>query len=176
MTDAQRKLAADNEKLIYFMCRKRFKSPDEDIESWYGVCAIGLCQAAETYNPELNIKFSTYACRCINNAISRVIKNKEIETISSELPIKAADSGDVLIKDTFIDEVSSNHSYDIEIKEIYQSVINSIRDKKHKAQLTDIVLNGLNCTEVAQKYGCSRQNINIKLQRFRKHMKERYFI
>jgi len=37
---------------------------------------IGLIRAAETFDPELDIRFSTYATHCIRNAIHRAIEEK----------------------------------------------------------------------------------------------------
>ena len=66
LTEPQKKLVEDNEKLIYYGINKYGYG---DIERFYGAAAVGLCRAAETYQTSKGTKFSTYALRCIRNEI-----------------------------------------------------------------------------------------------------------
>src|SRR5206468_2950483 len=59
----------------------------DDLES---LGLIGLVQAAQTYDPERGVQFSTYAYRCIENAISGPLmraRNRQIDCISLSLLI-----------------------------------------------------------------------------------------
>lgn len=67
-----------NVKLVFSITSK-YKSNIDDAEQ-YGF--IGLVNAIENFNPELNYKFSTYATRCITNEI-----NNGLNRVSNVIPI-----------------------------------------------------------------------------------------
>ena len=49
--------------------------PVKDSDEFSDAC-IGLIQASENYNPDLGVKFSTYAYRCMNNSIMDGIRKR----------------------------------------------------------------------------------------------------
>jgi len=49
--------------------------PVKDSDEFSDAC-IGLIQANENYNPDLGVRFSTYAYRCMNNAIINGIRKR----------------------------------------------------------------------------------------------------
>lgn len=71
LTKEQQELVEKNHNLIYYALNK-FSVPAED---YYGICAIGLCKAACTYNSQAS-RFSTYALSVILNEI-RMGKRQE---------------------------------------------------------------------------------------------------
>lgn len=71
LTKEQQELVEKNHNLIYYALNK-FSVPAEE---YYGICAIGLCKAACTYNSQAS-RFSTYALNVILNEI-RMGKRQE---------------------------------------------------------------------------------------------------
>lgn len=71
LTKEQQELVEKNHNLIYYALNK-FSVPKEE---YYGICAIGLCKAACTYNSQAS-RFSTYALSVILNEI-RMGKRQE---------------------------------------------------------------------------------------------------
>lgn len=71
LTKEQQELVEKNHNLIYYALNK-FSVPAEE---YYGICAIGLCKAACTYNSYVS-RFSTYALNVILNEI-RMEKRQE---------------------------------------------------------------------------------------------------
>nr|DAG65346.1 MAG TPA: DNA directed RNA polymerase subunit [Caudoviricetes sp.] len=71
LTKEQQEIVEKNHNLIYYAINK-FSVPAEE---YYGICAIGLCKAAGTYNSHVS-RFSTYALNVILNEI-RMEKRKE---------------------------------------------------------------------------------------------------
>lgn len=63
LNNTQKILVEDNYGLIY----KFAKEYHLDMEDYYDVLAIGLCQAAMSYNPNSDSKFSTYAFAVMRN-------------------------------------------------------------------------------------------------------------
>lgn len=71
LTKEQQELVEKNHNLIYYALNK-FSVLEEE---YYGICAIGLCKAACTYNSQAS-RFSTYALSVILNEI-RMGKRQE---------------------------------------------------------------------------------------------------
>ena len=66
MTEKEQKLAEENHNLIYDFAKKR----NLVVEDYYGLLAIGLCNAATAYSSENENTFSTYAYSCMQNVIN----------------------------------------------------------------------------------------------------------
>ena len=64
LDERQRKLVEDNLKLCHYALRKK-GVPKSVYEDCFQIACIGLCKAAETFDPTLNYKFSSYAMKCI---------------------------------------------------------------------------------------------------------------
>jgi len=65
---ARKKLIVHNLRLVVYIAKK-FESTGIGIEDLVSIGTIGLIKAVNTFNPEKNIKFATYASRCIENEI-----------------------------------------------------------------------------------------------------------
>ena len=65
---ARKKLIEHNLRLVVYIAKK-FESTGIGIEDLVSIGTIGLIKAVNTFNPEKNIKFATYASRCIENEI-----------------------------------------------------------------------------------------------------------
>ena len=71
MTEMEQKLAEDNHNLIYDFAKKK----NLVVEDYYGLLAIGLCNAATSYSSDDNNTFSTYAYSCMQNVINNYWKS-----------------------------------------------------------------------------------------------------
>ena len=95
------KLIVDNMNLVYYVLHRYYPkrySYDEDLVQ----CGmIGLCEAADRYNPELG-KFSSFACQGIRNKIGHELKNRKKcpDQISLSKPIAFDDDDEVTLEDT----------------------------------------------------------------------------
>lgn len=69
----QAQLVADNHNLIYSFCQLKHL----DVDEWYDVCAIGLCEAAQKWNPSRG-RFSTLAYQVMRTAVhhTTVVQDK----------------------------------------------------------------------------------------------------
>lgn len=71
----------DYEKLVYSIAKKY--SYNNDIEDLYQVGMIGLFNANKKFNPEFNIKFSSYAYPYIQGEILKYVKENRLIKINS---------------------------------------------------------------------------------------------
>ena len=76
LNEYQRELVEQNLDLVYFAARK-LSATSEEYEELVSVGAIGLCDAAKDYAEEYEereIKFSTYALRCIKCEMRKYLR------------------------------------------------------------------------------------------------------
>jgi len=85
LTEEEKQKVEDNIGLVYSFYYKFLKSKEEnflfDKEGMQSELLLTLCQAIKGFNPNRNIKFSTYAYRSFHNAhlryMEKYIKNKQ---------------------------------------------------------------------------------------------------
>ena len=104
MNEEQQKLVLNNQKLVYHVIKQLHLY--HKLEDYFDVGIIGLCKAAQTFNPENNSKFSTYACICIRNNILMEIRNEKRQcdyySISLQTPV-GGEKDEILLEDTISD-------------------------------------------------------------------------
>jgi len=85
LSSDQKRLVEENIKLAYYFARK-FSNTKYDDEDLYSIATIGLIKAAQSFNESKNIKFATYAGRCITNEILMYLRKekKHIQDVSLE--------------------------------------------------------------------------------------------
>jgi RNA polymerase sporulation-specific sigma factor len=154
MNDAQQKLVEDNLKLVYHVVSKHFPTfkYDEDIIS---IGTMGLCNAALTWK-EGKSAFSTYAYKCIRNAIRNEFRSRKhsIEVISLETPI----SDELTLADTIAEEDDEPHVVD------YSFVTHLTKSEKLIYELRS---NGYSVEEIEQLTGYSHRKV-LQLMRLAK--------
>lgn len=125
----------ENQPLVYYLVKK-FGVEREDYEDIVSEGTIGLIKAAKTFDASKNVKFATYASRCIKNEIfmyMRKEKKYSKNTISLETPIKEDKKGNTI---TIMDILPSKVNF-----------TKDITDDTAFCQFMNIVLNCLQSNE-----------------------------
>jgi len=131
---ARNELIEHNLRLVVFIVNKHYGDSKEQ-EDLISIGTIGLIRAAETFDPEKAISFSTYASTCIRNQIKmyfRKTKNKSSEVYMNE-PIDTDKNGNELtIADIFKDDVCVDDEVDLRInmEKLYQLVYTVLDDRE----------------------------------------------
>ena len=104
--DARNKLVEHNLRLVAHIIKKYYKNGGEE-EDLVSIGTIGLIKAINTFNPQKNIKLSSYASRCIENEILMHFRNirKSAQDVSLNDAIDADKDGNPL---TLIDVMASD--------------------------------------------------------------------
>lgn len=55
---------------------KKYQNTDEDLDDLISIGTIGLIKAISTFDAEKSARLSTYAARCIDNAIFTIWRNR----------------------------------------------------------------------------------------------------
>ncbi len=106
--EAKRKLVAHNLRLVAHIVKKYYAA-SSDPEDLISIGTIGLIKAANTFNTEKGIRFSSYAARCIENEILMFFRSskKSAQDLSINEPIDTDKDGNVL---TLMDVMSTEDS------------------------------------------------------------------
>lgn len=134
-TKARNELIEHNLRLVVFIVNKHYGDSREQ-EDLISIGTIGLIRAAETFNPEKAISFSTYASTCIRNQIKmyfRKNKHKSSEVYMNE-PIDTDKNGNELtIADIFKDNVCVDDEVDLRINmEKLYKLVNTVLDDRER--------------------------------------------
>ena len=155
----------DNQKLIYSIIGK-YKGL-YDMDDLYQVALYGLCKYASNYNPNLGIKFTTYAYKCMLGEVlnyvctNRIVKvNKEVISLNKKIENARLILSQRLMKEPSIRELAlfleidesvisnvifynqSIDSLDRIIKEDGKTltVLDTVKDSKDSCSVDDIML------------------------------------
>ncbi len=96
--EAKEPLIVHNLRLVVYIAKK-FENTSVNIEDLISIGTIGLIKAVNTFSPQRNIKFATYASRCIENEILMFLRkasNRKNE-ISIEEPLNTDWDGNELL-------------------------------------------------------------------------------
>lgn len=170
MTDEQRKLVEDNHNLIYGFLNKK----ELDIDYYYDIVAIGLCNAAMTYDLTKG-KFSTFAYGCMNRELkiynNYLNRKKSVpEDIVYSYNVKANEDVSESIIDAVIEDSNNNIDYSTETIS-FNYFLNTLKDRERL--IIEHLKNGLTQQEIAKELNRSQQAISLKVKEIRKRW-ERY--
>ena len=132
--NARNELVEHNLRLVVFIVNKHYSDSREQ-EDLISIGTIGLIRAAETFDPEKAISFSTYASTCIRNQIKmyfRKTRHKNNEVYMNE-PIDTDKNGNELtIADIFKDDVCVDDEVDLRInmEKLYQLISTVLDDRE----------------------------------------------
>ncbi len=132
---ARNELIEHNLRLVVFIVNKHYGDSREQ-EDLISIGTIGLIRAAETFDPEKAISFSTYASTCIRNQIKmyfRKNKHKSSEVYMNE-PIDTDKNGNELtIADIFKDSVCVDDEVDLRINmEKLYKLVGTVLDERER--------------------------------------------
>lgn len=171
--EARQKLIIHNLKLISFVINKKFNIASYDDDDLFFSGVIGLINAIDTFNPDKNNKFSTYATKCIYTQILKFInpQNKiNQKEISFETPITTNNKDEELtIYDYLYDEnVNIEKEYDnLEQTEFINEMLSILSDEERL--IIDLRF-GLNnhdpheVSEIAKMFDLTRQHMHNKIK------------
>lgn len=171
LTKKQQELVEKNHNLIYEFAKNKNISLDE----YYGILAIGLCQAALAFDEDRG-KFSTIAYCCMNNKLSEYYRyiNKQCA-----IPESKIFSYDIQLTDdescsTFVDMIADDYCvHDAVVGKIMsKSILNTLSDTEK--MICNYLIDGMKQSEIADMLGCSRQNVGHYVQQIRKKVSKNY--
>lgn len=176
---AREKMVVHNLRLVIYIAKK-FENSAVNIEDLTSIGSLGLIKAVNSFKPSKNIKFATYASRCVENEILMYLRkqsNKSID-ISIDDALSVDSDGnelnliDILYTDEY--EVSRNIEEESEKQILWQS-IHTLPQREKDIILMRFGLNGVTektQKEVADEIGISQSYISRLEKRIFKKLKK----
>ncbi|MBQ5312508.1 MAG: sigma-70 family RNA polymerase sigma factor [Oscillospiraceae bacterium] len=177
---AREKMIVHNLRLVIYIAKK-FECSAVSVDDLTSIGSLGLIKAVNSFIPSKNIKFATYASRCVENEILMYLRkqsNRNVDvSIDDALSVDSDGNElnliDVLYTDEY--EVSKNIEQESEKQVLWQS-INSLTGREREIILMRFGLNGNSektQKEVADEIGISQSYISrLEKRIFKKLRKE----
>ncbi|MDO4862866.1 MAG: RNA polymerase sporulation sigma factor SigE [Ruminococcus sp.] len=164
---ARKKLIVHNLRLVVYIAKK-FESTGIGIEDLVSIGTIGLIKAVNTFRPDKNIKFATYASRCIENEILMFLRKSSQyrNDLSIDEPLNVDyDGNELLLSDVLgTDDDVVNKGIETEAeREILRGAVSELCDREREImEMRFGLINGREMTqkEVADTIGISQSYIS----------------
>ena len=177
--DARDKMIVHNLRLVIYIAKK-FETSAVSIEDLTSIGSLGLIKAVNSFKPSKNIKFATYASRCVENEILMYLRkqsNKNVDISIDEALSVDSDGNELNLIDilcTDESEISKNIEQESE-KEILWKSINCLTKREREIILMRFGLDGTEektQKEVADYIGISQSYISRLEKRIFKKLKK----
>lgn len=166
LTKEQQEFVTQNHNLIYKIL-DRYSLPAHrcdcyNQEDWYGLAAISLCQAAATFDESKGYKFSTYAGKCIENAILMQFRSKQSR---DRIPANLIYSGDYPYESkgdiyTMFDIIPDNKAISEDGIIAKVDLENQLKNEKDRTiEIMNMLIQGYTLKEIGDKFHLSRERI-----------------
>ncbi|MEG1049585.1 MAG: sigma-70 family RNA polymerase sigma factor [Oscillospiraceae bacterium] len=177
--NAKEKMIVHNLRLVVYIAKK-FENVPISIEDLTSIGTMGLIKAVNSFLPSKNIKFATYASRCVENEILMYLRkqsNKNIDisiddALSTDTDGNELNLIDILYTDEY--EVSKDMEKESERTVLWQS-IKTLNNREKDIILMRFGLNGCpekTQKEVADEIGISQSYISRLEKRIFKKLKK----
>ena len=171
MTEYQQALCTENMRLVSH-CALKFQSSGIP---WDELCAcgnLGLVQAAVTFIPEKNTRFSTYACRCICNEIYILLRHrKKHSKVTESLDDELSGTDGMRLHDVLTDDTDLAEAVEQRILAADAIArLNRLPARNRRVWELYLGLTGeppMTQKKVAKRIGCSRSLISRTLKQDR---------
>lgn len=164
LTADQRLLVAESHNLIYSFLMKHNLDRDE----FYDIAALGLCNAAQHWSPDVGYKFSSYAYRAMLNTCIRQmnITRRQVKSISLDAPVNTHIEDSDTLADLIPDPEGERSDYDL----VATVDMMLSRMPPRMRQIVELTRKGYTRSDVATMLGVSRAYVYKVLSEARKHM------
>ncbi len=151
-----------NIKLVLYRVTGKFSSYPYDMDELVSIGLMGLIKAVDTFDINREVKFSTYAMKCIDNEILLFIRKNKThkEHVSLTSPISTnKDGSELFLKDILMDS-DEDFVFSIEEKELYDEVRRVIENLPEREKQIIMLYFGFNCEPLNQNEISSQMKIS----------------
>ncbi len=165
--EARNTLIERNLRLVAYVAKK-YNKENKETDDLISIGTIGLIKAVNTFKSNKNIRFATYAVRCIENEILMVMRSEKklVNEVSLEEPIgKDSEGNEISLIDVIADEngdVFSEVMKNINQKKLYNAIEKLTPREKEIIILRYGLRNGkaIPQREIAKKFKISRSYVS----------------
>lgn len=161
-------LVEHNLRLVAHVVKKYSATGNFDSDDLISIGTIGLIKAINSFDGSKNTRLATYAARCIENEILMLMRSNK--KISQEVSLNDClghdtDGNEVTFMDILPseeEEVADTVGLNIDIRNLYQYIDKTLKDREKEIILLRYGLNGRPYTqrEIAKNMGISRSYVS----------------
>lgn len=168
--EERNKLVEDNINLVYYIVNRYFNNYG-DREEFISEGSMGLIRAANTYDKTKKIKFSTYACRCIYNEISKYLNIQNYNCRRANVDALSIDNTiyDNNEKLTFKELLECEEDYSVANVSYLLDLIDTLNVKDGKYACVKKA-EGYSLREIADVLGVSKEAVRQKICRVKRKL------
>lgn len=172
-------LIVHNLRLVVYIAKK-FENTGVPVDDLSSIGTMGLIKAVRSFAPSKNIKFATYASRCVENEILMYLRkrsNKNIDISMDEALSTDSDGNELNLIDVLYtdeNEISKNMELESDKKIIWQS-LDRLNSREREIMIMRFGLDGKRektQKEVADIIGISQSYISRLEKRILKKLKK----
>lgn len=175
MKKEQKQMVVENIPIVLHIAKK-YKGTGTDFEDLKSAGTLGLCKAAENFNPEKGISFYTYAARVVENEILMELRRKRKTT--KEVSIFQEIGEGTLLQDVIPDAKDPYEEFHKDAVEHMKAeeIIDSCRylDEREKMVLKKQYLERKNQTQIGEYIGISQTGVS-RISRLAKSKLRSYY-
>lgn len=163
--NAENDKAAVGELIARYICTVEFLAKrygSEVREDLVQEGLMGLLSAVRTYRAEENVKFSTYATKCIKNKIISSVGKNALLSDGDEADLEEIlGSGGDIPEDIVLEREEMN--------ELYEKITSALSEQEW--QVFQLFLTGMSYNQIALNLGSTAKSVNNAMQRVRRKLK-----
>lgn len=171
--EAREKLIEGNLRLVAYIAKK-YQFTDIDKGDLFSIGTIGLIKGIKTYNPDKNIKLTTYISRCIDNEILMYLrKERPWRNVNLFSEVVMYDkNGNELREEDIISDIKKDQEHfekcetEQEVSNIVTEILNDL--KPREARILLLTIAGKKQKEIAEKFNISQSYASRMLIRIYK--------
>lgn len=150
---ARDKLIVNNMPLVYVVAARHASALQDAVS----VGCIGLIKAADSFDPERNLAFSTFAAKCIYNEI--IMEARRLGKHRRELSLSAEGENGVKYEDTLASPLSADAALETaEAREVLASALNSLPDRERG--MLALYAKGVAQAQIGRAFGVSQSYVS----------------
>lgn len=174
---SRRMLQERNLRLVLYIAKK-FSNTSYSIDDLFATGCIGLLKATNTFNCEKNIKFATYASRCIENEILMSLRHEKKwdKDISLTQPLATDLDGNELLAEDICEDSKSNLAFEsLEFREMLSQVLtwSFCYFDQRKALILCYTMSGKKQREIGKFLNISQSYVSRLQKKIRSELKSR---
>lgn len=175
------KIIEHNIRLVISEVRRKFANTLYEENELVSIGLIGLMKSVDTFDIGKNLKFATYASKCIDNEILMFMRKgkKHINDSSLEYVIKIDNSGNELKLEDVISDTSCDLISNYEQKETYEIIRQIVEELPNREKIIIMMHFGFiddklyTQREIASKLKLSQSHVSRLITKIVKKIKEK---
>lgn len=152
---AKEQVVLNNQGIVWLVLKSLNLNPlDEDL---FETGIVGVVKAVNTFNPDKNVKFTTYATPIIRNEILLSFRKKRIIPVFSlDEPCNLGDGEEVSYANMIVD--NKKFEEDVIADSMYEEIMNFLSDRER--EIVSLRMDGKTQKEMADICGISQSYVS----------------